>query len=56
MVITHDGSGALSVTGRSSEEIARAAMTAGILLTELTPITASLEDAYLAMTHEDLEY
>src|SRR3712207_2746033 len=40
----------LSVTGRTSTQIAEAALAARILLTELIPVHASLEDAYLAMT------
>ncbi len=46
----------LSVTGRSAAEIAGVAFTAGLLLTELTPLQASLEDAYLALTSDDVEY
>jgi len=46
----------LSVTGRTSTEIAETALTARILLTELIPVHASLEDAYLAMTRHDVEY
>jgi ABC-2 type transport system ATP-binding protein len=48
--------GVLSVRGRSSDEIARAALGHRILLTELTPVHASLEDAYLALTRNDVEY
>ena len=46
----------LSVTGRDSDEIARLALAHGILLTELTPVHASLEDAYMSLTHDDVEY
>ena len=46
----------LAVTGRTSTEIAEAAMAARILLTELIPVHASLEDAYLAMTQHDVQY
>ncbi len=47
---------ALSVSGRSAEEIARIALTNGVLVTELTPVHASLEDAYMSLTHDDVEY
>jgi ABC-2 type transport system ATP-binding protein len=47
---------ALSVTGRTTEQIARTAAAAGLLVTELTPLHASLEDAYLALTRDEVEY
>ena len=46
----------LSVTGRSSDEIARIALDHRVLLQELTPVHASLEDAYLALTGPEVEY
>jgi ABC-2 type transport system ATP-binding protein len=46
----------LSISGRTSAQIAETALAAGILLTELTPVHASLEDAYLAMTRHDVQY
>jgi ABC-2 type transport system ATP-binding protein len=46
----------LSVTGRTAAQIAELAAAAGLLLTELTPLQASLEEAYLALTHDDVEY
>jgi ABC-2 type transport system ATP-binding protein len=46
----------LSVTGRTTEDIARTAAAAGLLVTELTPLHASLEDAYLALTRDEVEY
>ena len=48
--------GLLSVTGRTSTQVAETALAARILLTELTPVSASLEDAYLAMTQHDIQY
>ena len=50
------GPGRLAVVGLSSTEIAQMSLDAGLLLTELTPVHASLEDAYLAMTHADVEF
>ena len=46
----------LTVSGRSTDEIARIALTHGVLVTELTPMHASLEEAYLKLTHDDVEY
>lgn len=46
----------LTVTGPGIEEIAGIAMHHGILLHELAPIHASLEEAYLALVAEDVEY
>ncbi|WP_448640908.1 ABC transporter ATP-binding protein [Geodermatophilus sp. URMC 63] len=48
-----DGPDILSVTGTTSTHIAETALAAGLLLTELTPRHASLEEAYLAMTEHD---
>jgi ABC-2 type transport system ATP-binding protein len=46
----------LSVTGLGSAEIAETAFSYGIVLHELTPVHASLEDAYLALTRDHVEY
>jgi len=54
--ITRSGPDLLSITGRTSTDIAGTALSAGILLTELTPVHASLEDAYLALTAHDVQY
>ncbi|HYN93072.1 MAG TPA: ATP-binding cassette domain-containing protein [Pilimelia sp.] len=47
---------ALSVTGRTAEQIAGVALAERVLIAELTPIHPSLEDAYLALTRHDVEY
>jgi ABC-2 type transport system ATP-binding protein len=44
------------VSGRSADEIAGIALTHGLLVTELTPVHASLEEAYMSLTHDDVEY
>jgi ABC-2 type transport system ATP-binding protein len=54
--ITQSEPDLLAVSGHTSTRIAEAAMAAGVLLTELTPMHASLEDAYLAMTEGDVQY
>jgi ABC-2 type transport system ATP-binding protein len=48
--------GLVEVRGRSAEEIGDLAAAAGIALHELTPVRASLEDAYLTLTQDDVEY
>ncbi len=50
----HDGT--LRVTGMSAEHIAELAATRSLLLTELTPRHASLEDAYLDLTRDSIDY
>jgi ABC-2 type transport system ATP-binding protein len=46
----------LEVTGLSAAQIGEAAARDGIVLHELTPISASLEEAYLELTQDDVEY
>ena len=48
--------GALSVAGLSTDEIGIAAGGAGITLLELTAQTASLEEAFMELTHESVEF
>jgi ABC-2 type transport system ATP-binding protein len=44
------------VTGLSSAVIARAAFDAGLLLTELTPLQATLEDTFMRLTHDAVDF
>ncbi|MCC9205741.1 ABC transporter ATP-binding protein [Arthrobacter sp. zg-Y769] len=46
----------LVVLGLSARGIAEAALSRRILVTELTPQTTSLEDAYMELTHGEVEY
>ena len=46
----------LTIAGLDAAQIGDAAAQAGIALHELTPINASLEDAYLALTNDEVEY
>ena len=48
--------GVLEVVGRTSEEIGAAAGGAGIVLHQLTTLQSSLEDAYLQLTADSVEY
>lgn len=48
--------GLIEVTGRTAEQIGDLAARSGIPLHELTPVRASLEDAYLSLTQDEVEY
>jgi ABC-2 type transport system ATP-binding protein len=48
--------GHLHVTGMSSEDIFHRAAMAGLTLLELTPVQASLEEAFMALTQDAVEY
>jgi ABC-2 type transport system ATP-binding protein len=48
--------GAAQVSGLSAEQVGDAAASAGVTLHELTPLRASLEDAYLQLTDDAVEY
>ena len=54
--VDRDGPDRLSVTGRDSRFIGETALAAGIALHELAPAHESLEEAYLALTHDAVEY
>ena len=54
-VATADATG-LTVTGIRSERIGEIAAQHGLVLHELTPVAGSLEDAYLALTQDEVEY
>jgi ABC-2 type transport system ATP-binding protein len=56
VTIASDDDGALTVVGLTSEQIGRVALDHRILLTELTPQHASLEQAYMDMTRDSLEF
>ncbi|MCW2817540.1 MAG: transporter related, partial [Marmoricola sp.] len=46
----------LTVQGLTSQEIGTIAGSAGLTLWELSPRSGSLEDAYLALTHDSLDF
>lgn len=48
--------GGLEVHGLTSEQVGEAAAAAGIALHELTPLQASLEEAFMNLTRDDLEF
>ncbi|WP_315098227.1 ATP-binding cassette domain-containing protein [uncultured Cellulomonas sp.] len=48
--------GLLEVHGATAVEVGEIAARSGIVLHELTPLTGSLEDAYMSLTSESVEY
>jgi ABC-2 type transport system ATP-binding protein len=54
--VTVGESGLLEVGGSSAEQVGDVAASAGLPLHELTPVGSSLEDAYLQLTAEEVEY
>jgi ABC-2 type transport system ATP-binding protein len=48
--------GTFSVTGLDAREIGTAAATAGIALYELSPQSASLEEAFMGLTRDAVDY
>jgi ABC-2 type transport system ATP-binding protein len=56
VTITGIESQLVEVDGLSAAQIGEAAAQFGIVLHELTPINASLEEAYLALTQDEVEY
>jgi ABC-2 type transport system ATP-binding protein len=55
-MITHPAGGGLDVTGLTSTEVGQVALRAGIALSELTPQRASLEEAFMELTKDSVEY
>ncbi len=56
VTVTQNEPDLLQVTGVAAARIGELAAGAGVILHELSPITASLEDAYLALTKDEVEY
>jgi ABC-2 type transport system ATP-binding protein len=54
--VTTAGEGVLDIEGPDSETVGRVAYEHGILLYELVPHTASLEEAFMELTRDDVEY
>src|SRR3954464_2699438 len=55
-IVTPVDDGALSVAGMTTDEIGVVAGAAGITLLELSPQAASLEEAFMELTHDSLEF
>jgi ABC-2 type transport system ATP-binding protein len=56
VVVTEDGDGVLDVSGLTAAQVGEAAAAAGVVLHELTPQQASLEEAFMELTREDVEF
>jgi ABC-2 type transport system ATP-binding protein len=54
--VTSVEAGVIEVAGLSSEQVGEAAAANGIVLHELTPLQASLEQAFMELTRGELEY
>jgi ABC-2 type transport system ATP-binding protein len=54
--VESDDRAVLEVHGLPSERIGEIAMRAGVVLYELTPMTASLEEAFMHLTRDAVEY
>jgi ABC-2 type transport system ATP-binding protein len=49
-------SGLLEITGLTARQIGEAAAAEGLVLHELTPIEASLEEAFMDLTRDTVEF
>ncbi|HWE54300.1 MAG TPA: ATP-binding cassette domain-containing protein [Acidimicrobiales bacterium] len=54
--VSEGDTGSLTVEGMTAPEIGDLAARDGLRVHELTPITASLEDAFMALTQDEVEY
>jgi ABC-2 type transport system ATP-binding protein len=54
--VADDDDAWLTVVGLTAPEIGDLAVRDGLRIHELTPITASLEDAFMELTHDEVEY
>ena len=56
VAIAYEDGGGLRVRGLGAEQIGEAAAASGIVLHQLASTAASLEQAYLELTHDEVEY
>ena len=56
VTVTTTEAGRLKVSGLTSDEIGYRAAAAGLTLLELSPIEPSLEEAFMALTHDSVDY
>jgi ABC-2 type transport system ATP-binding protein len=54
--VTEDPDGAIVVTGMTSAEVGELAADRSLTLHELIPLRASLEDAFMELTHDSVEF
>jgi ABC-2 type transport system ATP-binding protein len=55
-IVSSTTPGRLEVNGLSSDEIGYRAAAEGLTLLELSPVSASLEEAFMSLTHDAVEY
>jgi ABC-2 type transport system ATP-binding protein len=56
VTVSNDGTDLLRVSGTTAEQIGTAAWQAHLPIYELTPIHASLEEAFMQVTQDSIEY
>ena len=56
VAVSEAGDGALAVSGLSTDQVGRLAGAAGITLLELTAQQASLEEAFIELTRDAVEF
>jgi ABC-2 type transport system ATP-binding protein len=56
VTVTSEGSGLLEIDGMTAERIGELAAANGIVLHELTPVHASLEEAFMELTRDEVEF
>lgn len=56
VVVTNTAADTVEVRGLGAETIGDAALAAGVALHELSVVTGSLEDAYMSLTRDEVEY
>jgi len=56
ITVIHDGTDVLRVSGTTAEQIGTAAWRARLPVYELTPTHASLEEAFMQVTQDSIEY
>jgi ABC-2 type transport system ATP-binding protein len=56
VTVTPASDGALEVSGLTAEQVGEAAAANGLALHELTPVTASLEEAFMDVTRDEVEF
>jgi len=54
--VSNEDEGSLTVEGLSASQIGDLAFRDGVRIHELTPIAASLEDAFMELTQDEVEY
>jgi ABC-2 type transport system ATP-binding protein len=54
--VTSDEPSVLEIEGLTADQIGQSAADNGFVLHELTPQQASLEEAFMELTHDDVEY